>query len=95
MSTERERDNAQAQIKYMCKEIALAIGLPVAGPSDTVESVRQLALIRSSKPLGERVRAIVEEQACDDGLWFIAEHVTEAYLQSELRRLHAAIEAEP
>jgi hypothetical protein len=41
----------------------------------------------------ETVRAIVDEQAEDDGLWFIAETAAEAYLQQELRRLHAAIEA--
>lgn len=38
------------------------------------------------------LRVIVEEQAHDDGLWFIAEHAAEAYLQQALRRLHAAIE---
>ena len=36
---------------------------------------------------------LVDEQAEDDGLWFVAEHAAEAYLQQELRRLHAAIEA--
>jgi hypothetical protein len=36
---------------------------------------------------------IVNEQADDDGLWFQAETAAEAYLQQELRYLHAAIEA--
>ena len=35
---------------------------------------------------------IVNEQAEDDGLWFVAVTAPEAYLQEELRRLHAAIE---
>ena len=35
---------------------------------------------------------IVNEQAEDDGLWFVAVTAPEAYLQQELRRLHAAIE---
>ena len=39
-----------------------------------------------------RLRALVNEQAEDDGLWFIARTAPEAYLQQELRRLHAAIE---
>lgn len=39
-----------------------------------------------------RLRAIVDEQAEDEGLWFIAATAPEAYLQQELRRLHAAIE---
>jgi len=37
--------------------------------------------------------AIVDEQAMDDGLWAEPESIVEAYLQSALRRLHAAIEA--
>lgn len=41
----------------------------------------------------ERLRALVDEQAEDDGLWFIAQTAPEAYLQQELRRLHAEIEA--
>jgi hypothetical protein len=31
-------------------------------------------------------------QAEDEALWFMAEHVTEAYLQQALRNLHAAVE---
>jgi hypothetical protein len=38
------------------------------------------------------VMQIVSEQADDDGLWFVAQTAAEAYLQQELRRLHAAIE---
>lgn len=38
------------------------------------------------------IKAIVAEQAEDDGLWFIAQTAPEAYLQQELRRLHAVIE---
>lgn len=37
-------------------------------------------------------RAVVEEQAEDEALWFEAETATEAYLQQALRELHAAIE---
>ena len=39
------------------------------------------------------IRALVDEQAEDDGLWFHARTAPEAYLQQELRRLHEAIEA--
>ena len=41
----------------------------------------------------ELFRRIVDEQAEDDGLWFKAIYITEAYLQQELRKLHAAIES--
>ncbi len=37
-------------------------------------------------------QTIVNEQAEDEGLWFRAITAPEAYLQEELRRLHAAIE---
>lgn len=39
-------------------------------------------------------RRLVDEQAEDEGLWFIAETAAEAYLQQELRRLHAAVEGD-
>ena len=42
-----------------------------------------------------RACALVSEQAEDDGLWFFAESAAEGYLQQELRRLHAAVEAIP
>ena len=35
---------------------------------------------------------LVDSQAEDDGLWFVAQTAPEAYLQQELRKLHAAIE---
>ena len=38
------------------------------------------------------IRKLVDEQAEDEGLWFIAKTAPEAYLQQELRRLHALIE---
>jgi hypothetical protein len=39
-------------------------------------------------------RALVALQAEDDGLWFVAQTAPEAYLQQELRKLHALIEAQ-
>ena len=44
------------------------------------------------------IRALVDEQAADYGLWGVPigrlQPITEAYLQQELRRLHALIEGE-
>jgi hypothetical protein len=37
---------------------------------------------------------LVQEQAEDEGLWFIAQTAPEAYLQQALRRLHAEVEEE-
>ena len=41
------------------------------------------------------IKALVDAQAEDDGLWFLADHAAEGYLQQELRKLHALIEEEP
>ena len=39
-----------------------------------------------------RLRQLTAQQAEDDGLWFRAATAPEAYLQQELRKLHAAVE---
>lgn len=39
-----------------------------------------------------KLRTLVDQQAEDDGLWFVAQTAAEAYLQQELRQLHTAIE---
>jgi len=38
------------------------------------------------------IKAVVDEQANDEGLWVVPETITEDYLQRALRRLHEAIE---
>ncbi len=43
-----------------------------------------------SKP----TRALVNQQAEDEGLWFVARTAAEGYLQSALRELHQAVEDE-
>ena len=40
----------------------------------------------------KKLKKLVDKQAKDEGLWFKAKYVTEAYLQNALRELHAAIE---
>ena len=50
------------------------------------EMRRDLAAFRSAL-------ALAASQAEDDGLWFVAHTAPEAYLQQELRRLHAALES--
>ncbi len=37
-------------------------------------------------------RAVATEQAEDEGLWFVPQTISEAYLQQELRRLTRAVE---
>jgi hypothetical protein len=43
----------------------------------------------------EDPRAVVDEQAEDEGLWIVSENIVENYLQAALRRLHAAVEGKP
>ena len=38
------------------------------------------------------IKRLVARQAEDDGLWFVAETASEAYLQCALRLLHEVIE---
>ena len=40
----------------------------------------------------EQIQELVNQQAEDEGLWFEAQTASEAYLQEELRKLHALIE---
>lgn len=39
-----------------------------------------------------KIQDLVDKQAEDEGLWFIAETAAEAYLQEQLRALHTEIE---
>lgn len=59
-----------------------------SGP--TVQELQQQVAKLSLKIYG--LRMLTEKQAEDGGLWFEARTAPEAYLQQELRRLHAAIE---
>jgi hypothetical protein len=54
--------------------------------------VQQSGEIKRLTAQVEAIKALVNEQAEDYGLWFIAQTAPEAYLQKELRRLHEVIE---
>jgi len=41
-----------------------------------------------------RIQSVVDAQAKDEALWFVAQTAPEGYLQAQLRVLHAAIEGE-
>lgn len=40
----------------------------------------------------KKIRELVDKQAEDEGLWFVANHIGEAHLQHALRALHSVIE---
>jgi len=88
MMDELERENA-------------ALREQLAGRTEQLEvSIQNNALIkngllkRAERAEAElaKLRQMVAQQAEDEGLWFNAATAPEAYLQQELRRLHAAVE---
>lgn len=50
--------------------------------------------IAALSPTPQPARDLVAKQAEDEGLWFQAKTAPEAYLQQELRKLHAAVEGQ-
>ena len=65
----------------------------LAKPYST-DASKAIDALRASLAQPNPAQQIVDEQAEDEGLWFRAQTAAEAYLQQELRRLHAAVEGE-
>lgn len=80
-SMEHEHDLTRARIR----EVREAVGVDYLS-----EIPAEVARLRAGI---EELRLLVSTQAEDEGLWFLAETMPEAYLQQELRVLHAAVEA--
>lgn len=80
----RERDERIERHEATLRDIAL-VEVELEAAEAEVQALRQGIA---------RMRQVVDRQAEDDGLWFVAERVTEAYLQEALRALHSAIESE-
>ena len=59
---------------------------------DVMEYNAAITALRAALAQPSISQQVVDEQAEDEGLWFRAETAAEAYLQQELRRLHAAVE---
>ncbi len=72
----------QADIDSFASETAKGMNRPF---DRIVDAARRVA----------NLQTVVDEQVKDEGLWFVASTAPEAYLQQELRRLHAAIEEAP
>ena len=79
----RERDEARANLETCEYSRSMRI-------TENEQHEKRIAGLEAENA---RLQAIVDEQAEDEGLWFVAETAPEAYLQQELRRLHAAIDA--
>lgn len=93
MTTPDEREMLQNDI------LAAVVGEDFASNAEELEDAQRIAdhllslgWCRRDAVLRE-ARLLVNSQAEDHGLWFIAETCAEAYLQQELRKLHATVEA--
>lgn len=51
-----------------------------------------LGLLKERDDRLTEIRRVVDKQAKDEGLWFVAKTAPEAYLQEELRYIHHVIE---
>jgi hypothetical protein len=58
--------------------------------NNSVDLRRKIAALRIKI---EKCREVVSNQAENEGLWFNPQTAPEAYLQQELRRLHAVVES--
>lgn len=56
--------------------------------------LRKMDEIEKLQARAANIQQVVDEQANDMELWFLAETAAEGYLQQELRRLHAIIEGD-
>ena len=72
---------------FHADELESRMGCPVCEKAAELESRAPV-----EPPVLSAVVNLVNEQAEDEGLWFEAQTMPEAYLQQELRRLHAVIE---
>jgi hypothetical protein len=59
---------------------------------ETALAARRNAGQPAEAGMNESPKTVVNEQAEDDGLWFVPQTITEDYLQRALRRLHEAVE---
>lgn len=64
-------------------------------PAEVIEDIKyrlKTAFLAGRESMRKKMQELVNKQAEDPGLWFDAQTAPEAYLQQELRKLHAAIE---
>ena len=68
------------------------------GAAIVLLAMAEIALTKQEERYEKALREVIEvvdEQAEDEGLWFMAIYASEKYLQQELRRLHEVIESAP
>jgi hypothetical protein len=93
-----KRAEAQVAVLVAFFPATLAANLKDALLADlSAAAAEHDARIRREAVEAERTQlmAIVNAQAEDEGLWFVAQTMPEGYLQEALRKIHAAIEDAP
>jgi len=83
------------ELKRVCEVWVKARGRDAADATAIEQQMQKFAAIDIADKAEEqlsRLRALVDKQAEDEGLWFAAQTAPEAYLQAQLRLLHAVIE---
>lgn len=92
LKQQRDALLASAKINEQTRlQIELALGERWTCAREKVGGNDWLAVFREAVSLSD-IQAMVDAQAEDEGLWFQAMTAPEAYLQQELRKLHAIIE---
>lgn len=95
---DRRADTLRQHIESTAAELeALRASTASVQADQRAENDRLRGEVEELRKDAERLRAasnVVNEQAENDGLWFIPDSVVEAFFQQELRRLHAAIEGD-
>lgn len=92
LKQQRDALLASAKISEQTRlQIELLLGERWTRAKEKVGGNDWLTVFREAVALAD-MQAMVDAQAEDDGLWFQAATAPEAYLQQELRKLHAIIE---
>ena len=81
-------------MRLLCGCATHTYGLDISKPDLTfkAECLKAQAEIERKAAAYDAALACVNKQAENGGLWFVARTGAEAYLQQELRKLHAVIE---
>jgi len=82
--------DALVQVGVYVARLEAAMGHPLVVLERASTREEELR-VRDDKWRG--VRDLVDDQATDEGLWFVATTAPEGHLQAALRKLHALIEA--